>query len=182
MDQCMPHPIADAPPTIHRPFTGPDDTLKLMVELSLGDRGERSALVRSMKDHIIRKLRPKGYLDEILAIRNFAAEKVRYSNDALGVEQVQDPQRICEQILQHGAAVGDCDDIATFIGSLCRQAGRECEFVVVGFAQPGAYSHVFARVRDPKTKQWIVCDPVAGTDEAGMLRKVTTWKSVKVDK
>lgn len=177
----MPQPIADSPPTILRPFTGPDDTLRAMVEAALGDRGERSTMVRSMKDHIIRKLQPKGYVDEILAIRNFAAEKVRYSNDALGVEQVQDPQRMCEQIVAHGSAVGDCDDIATFIGALCRQAGRECEFVVVGFGAPGSYSHVFARVREPKTKAWIVCDPVAGIGEAEMLRKVTTWKSVKVD-
>ena len=177
----MPQPIADAPPTRYAPFRGPDDTLRLMVELALGDRGERSSMVRSMKDHIIRWLCPKDYLGEILAIRNFVAEKVRYSNDALGVEQVQDPQRMCEQIVEHGAAVGDCDDIATLIAALCRQAGRECEFVVVGFGAPGIYSHVFARVREPKTKKWIVCDPVAGTDEAAMLAKVTTWKSVKVD-
>lgn len=178
----MPRPIADAPPTTHAPFSGPDDTLRLMVRLALGERGEQSVMVRSMKDHIVRKVASKDYLGEILAIRNFAAEKVRYSNDALGVEQVQDPQRICEQINQHGNAVGDCDDIACFIGALCRQLGRVCEFVVVGFGQPGAYSHVFVRVKEPKTSKWIVCDPVAGTGEAGMLRKVTTWKSVKVDK
>jgi len=88
---------------------------------------------------------------------------------------------MCEEIVKYGNAVGDCDDIACFIGALCRQAGRECEFVVVGFGQPGIYSHVFVRVREPKTKKWIVCDPVAGTGEAAMLRKVRTWKSVKVD-
>lgn len=174
-------PLADSPPTTHATFSGPDDTLRLMVQLALGDRGERSILVRSMKDSIVRELQPKDYLGEILAVRNFAAEKVRYSNDAAGVEQVQDPQRTVEQILQHGKAVGDCDDVATFIGALCRQLGREVEFVVVGFGQPGAYSHVFTRVKEPKSGKWIVCDPVAGTDEAGMLRKVTTWKSVKVD-
>lgn len=177
----MPHPIADAPPTTFAPFRGPDDTLRLMVKLALGDRGERSPLVRSMKDHIVRKIQPKDYLGEILAIRNFAAERVRYSNDAAGVEQVQDPQRTAEEINRHGVAVGDCDDIATFIGALARQCGRDVEFVVVGFGQPGAYSHVFARVKEPKTGKWIVCDPVAGTDEAQMLRRVTTWKSVRVD-
>lgn len=177
----MPHPIADAPPTTHAPFTGPDDTLRLMVKLALGDRGERSSMVRSVKDHIVREAASKDYLSEILAVRYFAAERIRYSNDALGVEQVQDPERICEVIDKYGTAVGDCDDIACFIGSLCRQLGRECEFVVVGFGKPGIYSHVFTRVREPKTKKWVVCDPVAGTDEANMLRKVKTWKSVKVD-
>lgn len=178
----MPRPIADSPPQRLAPFTGPDDTLHLMVELALGERGERSPMVRSMKDHVVRKIQSKDYQGEIIAIRNFASERIRYSNDALGVEQVQDPQRISEEIINHGNAVGDCDDIACFIGAMCRQLGRECEFVVVGFGAPGQFSHVFTRVREPKTNTWIVCDPVAGTDEAGMLKKVKTWKSVKVDK
>ena len=148
----------------------------------MGDRGERSAMVRSMADHCIRKLQPKDYLGEIIAVRNFAAERIRYSNDALGVEQVRDPQRICEDILNYGNATADCDDAACFIAAMCRQLGRECEFIVVGFGAPGIYSHVFTRVREPKTKRFIVCDIVAGTDEAGMLRKVKTWKAVKVDK
>lgn len=178
----MPRPIADAPPTRMGPFSGPDDTLRLMIELALGDRGERSSMVRSLKDHIVRKVQPKDYLGEILAVRNYVAEKIRYSNDALGVEQVQDPQRIAEEIIKYGNAVGDCDEVATMIGALCRQLGRECEFVVVGFGAPGQYSHVFTRVLEPKTSKWIVCDPVAGTDEANMLLRVKTWKSVKVDK
>lgn len=178
----MPRPIADDPPTRMGPFSGPDDTLRLMIELALGDRGERSSMVRSLKDHIVRKVQPKDYLGEILAVRYYVAEKIRYSNDALGVEQVQDPQRMAEEIIKYGNAVADCDDIACMIGALCRQLGRECEFVVVGFGVPGQYSHVFTRVKEPKTSKWIVCDPVAGTDEVNMLLRVKTWKSVKVDK
>src|SRR5690606_45626 len=83
---------------------------------------------------------------------------------------------------EHDVTVSNCDDVACFIGALCRQLGRECEFVVVGFGAPGSYSHVFTRVKEPKSNRWIVCDPVAGTEEASMLRKVKTWKSVKVDK
>ncbi len=178
----MPQPIADAPPQTLAPFNGPQDTLNLMVELSLGLRGEQSAMVRSLKDHIVRDLTPKDYLSEILAVRNFVAEKVRYSNDALGVEQVQDAQRMAEEIVKHGKAVGDCDDIAVLIGALSRQLGREVDYVVVGFGAPGRYTHVFARVKEPKSGKWIVCDPVAGDGEAEMLRKVTTWKAMKVDK
>jgi hypothetical protein len=177
----MQAPLVDSPFTTIEPFSGPEDTLRKMVELALGDRGELSSMVRSCKDHIVRKLQAKDYLSEILAIRYFATERIRYSNDALGVEQVQDPQRIVEEINRYGNAVGDCDDIACFIGALARQCGREVEFVVVGFGAPGHFSHVFARVKEPKSGTWVVCDPVAGTDEAGMLRKVKTWKSYKVD-
>lgn len=170
-------PIADAPPTVIRPFHGPQDTIEEMIRACLGPRGEQSTLVRSLKDHVVRGLPSKDYLSEILAVRNFAATFVKYSNDAVGVEQVQDPERIAEQIVKHGRAVGDCDDIALFMGCMTRQLGRQTEFVTVGFGVPGNYSHVFTRAKEPKSGLWIVLDPVAGTDEAGMLARVTTWKN-----
>lgn len=172
-------PIADAPPTTIRPFHGPADTVRTMIDAIVGPRGEQSTLVRGVKDHIIREVQPKDYFSEILAVRNFVHEKCKYSNDALGVEQVQDPERLCDQIVKYGKAVADCDDIATLMGCLCRQLGREVEIVIVGFGRPGSYSHVFVRVKEPKSGKWIVLDPVAGTDEAAMLRRVTTqqiWK------
>lgn len=173
-------PIADAPPTRLRPFHGPADTVRTMIELCLGDRGERSTLVRNVKDHIIRGLQDKDYLSEILAVRNWVHEKCRYSNDALGVEQIQDPERMCDQIVKYGRCVIDCDEYALLIATLCRQLGREVEFVIVGFGRAGAYSHVFCRVKEPKSGKWIVVDPVAGTDEAAMLRRVTTYQIWKL--
>jgi hypothetical protein len=175
------YPIADAPPTTLRTFHGPQDTVHLMIELCKGRRGEQSTLVRNFKDHIIREIQPKDYLSEILAVRNFVAEKVKYSNDALAVEQVQDPQRMCEVIIRYGKAVADCDEIALLIATLCRQLGRETEFITVGFGVPGRWSHVFARAKEPKSGKWIALDPVAGTDEASMLARVTTWKAWRID-
>lgn len=172
-------PIADAPPTVIRPYGGPADTVREMIRAITGPRGEQSTLVRSLKDHIIRNVQPKDYLSEIIAVRNFVHEKCKYSNDALGVEQVSDPERTADQIVKHGTAVEDCDGIATFIGALCRQLGRETEIVIVGFGAEGHYTHVFIRCKEPKSGKWIVLDPVAGTDEESMLRRVTThqiWK------
>jgi hypothetical protein len=173
-------PIADAPPTVIRPFHGPADTVREMIKAVVGPRGEQSTLVRGVKDHIIREVQPKDYLSEILAVRNFVHEKCKYSNDALGVEQVQDPERICDQIVKYGKAVTDCDDISALMAALCRQLGRETEFVIVGFGRSGSYSHVFTRVKEPKSGKWIVLDPVAGTDEASMLRRVTTYQIWKI--
>ncbi len=174
-------PIADSPPTVLKPFNGPQDTVRLMIQMCIGPRGERSTLVREMKNHIVRDLQPKDYLSELLAVRHFAAEKCKYSNDALTVEQVQDPQRTCEQIIQHGKAVIDCDEIALFIAALTRQLGRETEFITVGFGAPGHYAHVFTRAKEPKSGKWIVLDPVAGTDEGSMLARVTTWKAWRIE-
>lgn len=173
-------PIADAPPTRIRPFHGPEDTVNTMIEAIMGPRGEQSTLVRSVKDHIIRDVQPKDYLSEILAVRNFVHEKCKYSNDALGVEQVQDPERQCDQIIKYGKVVDDCDDAATLMAALMRQLGREVEIVIVGFGRPGSYSHVFIRVKEPKSGKWIVCDTVAGTNEAAMLSRVTTYKIWKL--
>ncbi len=172
--------IADAPPTTVRPFHGPADTVRAMIDAIVGPRGEQSTLVRSVKDHIIREVQPKDYYSEILAVRNFVHEKCKYSNDALGVEQVQDPERLCDQIVKFGKAIGDCDDVCTLIACLCRQLGREVEIVIVGFGREGSYSHVFCRAKEPKSGKWIVLDPVAGTDEASMLRRVTTYQIWKL--
>jgi hypothetical protein len=152
-----------------------------MIAMAKGPRGEQSVLVNSLKNSIVRDLQPKDYLGELLAIRNFAVEYIRYSNDALGVEQVQDPERISQQIVQYNRAVGDCDDLALWIGTLCRQLGRDTQFVIVGFGRPGHYSHVFARAKEPKSGQWIVLDPVAGTNEGSMLRRVTTYQIYPID-
>jgi transglutaminase-like putative cysteine protease len=152
-----------------------------MIQNVRGRRGERSVLVRSFTEQVVRRLQPKDYLGEVLAIRNAVAERLRYVNDPLTTEWTKDPERLVAEIYEHGIAAGDCDDIAGLIATMARQVGREAEFVVVGFGAPGHYSHVFARVREPKSHKWIVCDPVAGTNEGAMLRRVRSWRSYRTD-
>jgi len=82
---------------------------------------------------------------------------------------------------EHDVTVSQCDDLALWIGTLCRQLGRDTQFVIVGFGRPGHYSHVFARAKEPKSGQWIVLDPVAGTNEGSMLRRVTTYQIYPID-
>lgn len=170
-----------APPTTWAPFEGPDTTITAMRKAALGERGVRSMPVRLLVENLVRELQPKDYLSEILAIRNFAHKHIRYLNDPLTVELVKDPQRFVEEIAAHGVGIGDCDDIATFIATLALAIGRTAEFVTVGFGERGAFSHVFTRIKEPKRGQWIVVDPVAGTDERRMLSRVTTWASHPVD-
>ena len=171
-------------------FRGAPTTLEAMVAAAQGPRGEQSMLVRSVQEEVVSRVAAKDYLGEILAIRNWATEHVRYTNDPLHVELVKDPQRMCEEILSRGkgnifdpraVAVGDCDDIAVLIGTMCLQIGRVCEYVAVGFGEKGHYSHVFVRVKEPKSDTWIVCDPVAGTDEVAMLSRVKHHWFVSLD-
>lgn len=181
-----------SPPTALRSFMGPEDTIREMVRAARGERGERSTLVRSMTEQVVHQLQPKDYLSELIAIRNWVASHVRYTNDSLTTEVVKDPQRMVEEILARGKAVGDCDDIGLLIATMVRQVGREAEYITVGFQGPklwkrarqwdtNDFSHVFARALEPKSRQWIVLDPVAGTDEAKMLRRMTTWRAWRID-
>lgn len=162
-------------------FRGSSDTLQKMREQVWGPRGEKSLVVRTVTEQIVRELFPKDYLSEILAIRNWCTVNLRYTNDPLHVEWIKDPQRLVEEYLAHGRAVADCDEIAELIACMALQLGRRAELVAVGFGSPGAYSHVFTRVQEPKTSQWIVTDPVAGTDTEQMLARVTTFEVWSLD-
>lgn len=168
-------------PHVTVPFRGPAHTIAEMRKAVLGPRGEGSVVVHNAVAAIIRQLQPKDYLSEILAVRHFVAERVRYKNDPVGVEYVQDPQRMLEDIAKHRVTAGDCDDITTLLSAMTRCLGRETEFITVGFGAPGKYSHVLSRVKEPKRGVWVVCDPVAGTNEDRMLSRVTTWKAWKID-
>jgi hypothetical protein len=312
------------PPVVFSDFSGSPDTLRAMIRAAHGPRGEQSVLVRAATEAATSGLVPKDYLGEIVAVRNWVAENVRYMNDPLHVEWVKDPQRLIEERMR-GEAVGDCfpegtlvvaeghgslsiqqlvpglriwgldrwstvqavqykgvlpidittlsngcalkltsdhrvyvkngiekrirvsdlrvgmtlaqpehetakqisvkararrgllgvdkieralmsvpcwdiqtddhrvylpecdvtvsqcDDIATLIATMSLQLGRICEFVVAGFGEPGHFSHVFVRVLEPKSGQWIVCDPVAGTNERQMLQRVTTYETWSLD-
>jgi transglutaminase-like putative cysteine protease len=169
-----------APKHTIRSFKGPEDTISTMTEMVRGPRGERSMVVYAATQAVIRGLQPKDYLSEILAIRNFVAEKCRYCNDPASTELVRDPQHIIEEIAKHGRISADCDDIACVTAAMARQVGRDAEFITVGFGEPGRFTHVFCRVLEPKSGKWIVCDPVAGTGEEKMLLRVKTWKAHKI--
>jgi len=169
------------PPTQFSGFTGAPDTLRAMVQAAQGPRGEKSILVRSMVESIVRNVWPKDYQGEILAVRNWVATNVRFFSDPLHVEYVRDSQRVVEEFMAHGVARSDCDEIACTIGTMCLQLGRLAEFIVAGFGERGHYSHVFVRVQEPKSKKWIVCDPVAGTEEREMLGRITTYEVWSLD-
>jgi hypothetical protein len=163
-------------------FKGAADTLQKMRDQVWGTRGEKSLVVRQMTEHIIRGLFPKDYQSEILAIRNWCTVNLRYTNDPLHIEWIKDPQRLVEEYIAHGKALADCDEIASLIATMALQCGRKADFVVAGFGgAAGQFTHVFARVLEPKSNTWIVCDPVAGTDTVNMLRRITTYDIWSLD-
>ena len=166
-------------------FTGTDQTVAKMLEYALGKEGEQNIKVRQWSEQIIRHVAPKDYLSEILALRHWATSPwIRYTNDAAHVEQIKTPYRALLELEQTGATLLDCDDIALLLAALGMSVGREASYVVVGFdspivlrpGMPPVYTHVFCRMREPRSRTWIVCDPVAGPNEAQMLSRVKQYK------
>jgi hypothetical protein len=163
-------------------FHGTDDTISLMLQYARGPEGEQNVKVRQYAEAIVKQLRPKDYLGEIIAIRHWCtAPRLRYANDARHVEQVKSPFRVLTEIEQYGVSNLDCDDYATLIAALGMTLGREARFTMVGFGLPGDYTHVFACLKEPRSGEWIICDPVAGTREHVMASTAKTYKHISVD-
>jgi hypothetical protein len=162
-------------------FTGAPDTLRAMIAAAQGPRGEKSMVVRNLVDEIVKNVYPKDYAGEIVVLRNWAAEHLRYTNDPLHVELIKDPQRLTEEFYERGVATADCDEIACWIATAGLQVGRVAQFIAAGFGERGTYSHVFTRIMEPRTNTWIICDPVAGTNEREMLKRIKSYQIWSLD-
>lgn len=168
--------LGTAPQASVRPFRGPRTTLDAMAKAILGPRGEQSMRVRQFTEWVVRDVWPKDYLGEILAIRNcfvqpspspqrWGSPLWRYTNDPLHVELVKDPERVIDEVAEHGSALVDCDDTVVIAATMCLQVGRVVELVALGFAT-GELSHVGLRAMEPKSNTFIWLDGVAGPREA----------------
>lgn len=161
------------------PYRGTDHTVRKMIELARGARGEKSIYVRRHAEQIIQNIRPKAYQSECAAIGKWWGNNGRYTRDPVHVELIKDPERMISDAAQ-GRLVCDCDEFALGIGTCCLVIGAEVEFVTVGFEPrpfgfPKRHTHVFCRAKDPSSKIWWVLDPVAGRRTMPMLSRVKQY-------
>lgn len=89
------------------PYRGTDHTVRRMIELARGDRGERSIKVRRHTEQIIGQLRPKDYSSEVIAIYRWWCNAGRYTRDPLHTEMLRDPERMVDDALV-GKLAMDC--------------------------------------------------------------------------
>lgn len=84
-----------------------------------------------------------AYADEALAIGEFVQAHMRYSRDPDGIEQLQDPCLMMDDI-EEGIAQGDCDDMALMIVTLLLAIGHNPFFRVVRYSdQAQSYEHIY---------------------------------------
>ena len=179
---------------VTEPFRGAPHTVEHIKRVALA--AQTYYPLRLLAEDIVGQLSSKDYLSEILAIYWWVCSHVRYANDPRTVELVRSPEEVLRRLQENVvklrqvfAATGvtwkpslDCDDITALLCALFLSLGREVRIVTVAFKNAfyngkRQYQHVYLQVREPRTMQWIVLDPVAAETTDSMLRRV---KAVKI--
>lgn len=178
------------------PFTGAPHTVAHIKRVAL--EAQTFYPLRLLAEDIVGRLGSKDYLSEILAIYYWVCSHTRYANDPRTIELVRSPRELLERLKQNvgqlrqivgndNAATRwkpsvDCDDLTALLTGLFLSVGREVRILTVAFRDAfydgkRQYQHVYIQVREPRTLQWIVLDPVAAEDTKQMLNRV---KAVKI--
>ena len=160
-------------------FRGAKQTVGLIKRYAL--EAQRKPEVRLLAEQAIQGLRSKDYTSEIAALYYFVLDHTRYSNDPRTIELVRRPERIVREMMSGKTPSLDCDDLVALLAALLLSVGREVQVVTVAFRHAfyngeRQYSHVFLRVIEPRTRQWINLDPVAAEDTNQMLRRGVAFK------
>lgn len=156
------------------PYRATEHTVEWMRRM--GRVGEAHPAVRRYAEEVIRRVYPKHYTSEVAAIYYDVSRRVRYTRDPQHLELVQHPA------VTLASKTGDCDDqsvairAAVAVVAATSSVGAEAEYVTASFL-PGEHTHVFLRVKDPRTGEWVVLDPVAGPHVAEMIRKVYEFRA-----
>lgn len=128
---------------------GTDATVKRLAELI--EYAERRPDVRLVALQIINSAKISGRDKQAVgaAIHRFVKNRVRFVNDPIGIETVQQP----EITLRLGA--GDCDDQAALVAALARAVGIPARFAVIG-QTPDTFRHIFTELQI--NGKWVPAD------------------------
>lgn len=160
-------------------YRGAPQTVAVMRRAIVDSR--ESGVVRRLVEQLCAGVASKDYLSEYLAIYHCVLGRCRYMRDPRTVELVRAPYIVAEEILSGRVPSLDCDDEASLIGACIEAVGGVARIVTVAFRDMfydgrRQYSHVFVEALEPKTRQWIVLDPVAAERTRKMLRDVRAAK------
>jgi len=190
---------ATASPRIQKTvYRGTPYTAREMFRVAFGEGGEKNFLVRRWAEGVIRGVRPRDYWSEALAIYYaVCGPRFRYTRDPMRQELVKAPVVLLEEIGTRGVAMGDCDDLATFLTAAVSVIGGRVRIATVSFTPagegkpdprlfadpvfrlvssphprlPGPFTHVFVQAeRTPG--RWTTLDPVAGPRTGQMHARV----------
>ncbi|MCC6752028.1 MAG: transglutaminase domain-containing protein [Deltaproteobacteria bacterium] len=113
-------------------------------------------------------LKSKDYVGEAKRIFEIVHNHVRYVQDPLGLEVVQDPRAV---LFRDGS--GDCDEHASTVAAMALALGHRAAFrtVAADYDRPDQWSHVYALigVQDPSQPDGIAWYPADTTQRRATL-------------
>lgn len=125
---------------------GNKETIKVMTKVARERAGH--PVVQTFARNILLSYHvpSQDYVDEALAIGDYVLKHVRYVRDPDGIEQLQDPVTMIDQITR-GISQGDCDDMALLIATLLIAIGHQPYFRAVRYKDSsGPYNHIYVVV------------------------------------
>lgn len=141
-------------------------TQQRLIELSPGAAGTRETLrimaalvrescisheIRGLTTQLTNHLENNDFVGEVQTCFDFVKSAIRYVQDTLGIERVENPLTLLE------TRAGDCDDMCTLLASMLCSIGHPCRFSAVGYSEPGLFEHVYLETRIGR--RWIALDP-----------------------
>jgi hypothetical protein len=173
--------LPDAPPTSRIAYAGAPQTIEVMKQAALEDANHFET--RQLAESVCEGLDSKDYTSEYMALYYCLLQRTRYMRDPRRTELVRAPYLVSRQILEGHRPSIDCDDGALWLAAAILAVGGRPDFVTCAFQRlyfDGRiqHSHVFARALEPRTRSWIVLDPVAAEKTPQMLGRIvdaSTW-------
>lgn len=160
-------------------YYGAPQTVRMMAKSALDDM--KHFETRQLAEAVCENLDSKDYTSEYLALYNCMLQRTRYMRDPKRVELVRAPYVIAGLIMKGHRPSVDCDDLATCLAAMIMAVGGSVDIVTVAFSDifydgERQYSHVFVRALEPRSRTYIVLDPVAAEKTNEMLARVRAAK------
>lgn len=173
--------MPDAPPVSKLEYHGAPQTIEVMRSSILDDANHFET--RQLAEAVCEGLDSKDYTSEYMALYHCLLQRTRYMRDPRRTELVRAPWVISRQIMEGHRPSIDCDDMSNWLCAAIISVGGRVDLVTCAFQRlyyDGRiqHSHVFSRALEPRTKTWIVLDPVAAEKTPQMLRRIvdaSTW-------
>ena len=135
-------------------------TLKIMW--GLAKEGKSHVDIYHLSRQIVVNLPNKAFKQEVVAIYDWVANNIRYTQDVREVETLQTPDWTVKMLQ------GDCDDHAVLLAALLQSIGHPVRFVAIKCQGAGPYYvHVFTETKiGPR---WVALDTTVPEKDIGFV-------------
>ena len=158
-EQTLSYPVSEGLATLNQYIT-------LIHNYVVG--GIASAQVIDAARKVTARCQPYDAACETAKIYEFIRARFRYvaAPSRFGIEVMQTPEKMIEDIENYGRATGECEEMITLLASMLGAVNHEVA-LVYGGEKAGSqdnYRHVWAADRLPSKGGWIHLDPTGYLD------------------